>query len=360
MKIIFESFMQAGTVSLLVLIAACQTTGSYDMEGTSNETMVCDPSGNLSGSQENDTQELSITQSGSDPKPNITERRTPEKYLGVWMPAVMDNEDEYSLKRREDLVSIGANTVSFGIMVPYDKSGKIFKQYMDLECLKETVSYYKEAGLAVAISLEPILARSNSEPKPLQSSTRKTFLAEIEPIVREVASLAEDMGVEVFAPMNEQDYKLGVERGSSWGQEILPTIREVFSGKVMWKGSLFEHVMEGRNLKIDFSGYDIVGFSSFPFSGINKYSSEVRAFTKNIRAWAKEDGIEELWIAEFGTYEMVPIRPEQETDALKIVFKEGKAEGYFVFDPPRGFGTPILRSKLEKVVREEYSNLGSK
>ena len=110
----------------------------------------------------------------------------------------------------------------------------------------------------------------------------------------------------------------------------------------------------GRNPNIDFTGYDIVGISSFPFSGIHRYPAEVQSFSKNIRAWAEQDGVEELWVAEFGSYEPVPITAKEEPDAIRIVFEEAKAEGFFVFDPPRGFGTPILGSNLEKVVQEEF------
>ena len=124
---------------------------------------------------------------------------------------------------------------------------------------------------------------------------------------------------------------------------------------MLWKGSLFEHVGESTP-DIDFSGYDIVGFSSFPFTGIDRYPQAVRNYEETIGQWAQEDGVTRLWAAEFGTYEPVPISPSDEDEAVSIVFGETNIEGYFVFDPPRGFGTAIKGSDLYNVVQEGFES----
>ena len=223
--------------------------------------------------------------------------------------------------------------------------------------MKETILSYKEEGLAVAIALEPIAVESRGEPGPIPEKLKDTFLEDLNEFLPNILEILEETKVEIFSPMNEQDYKLGIDTASEWGQSVLPIIKETFSGKILWKGSLFEHVSRNRNIEIDFSGYDIVGFSAFPFSGINRYPSEINDFIETISEWANEDGVNQIFISEFGSYEPVPISPNDEPRAIEIVFEESdsRVDGFFVFDPPRGFGTAIKGSILEDVVKEEFS-----
>ena len=197
---------------------------------------------------------------------------------------------------------------------------------------------------------------AQGEPGPVPTNKVDNFLISYSKTVIDIAKIAEEMQVEIFSPMNEQDYKIGISKASDFGQEILPQIQAVFTGELLWKGSLFEHVGESTP-NIDFSGYDIVGFSSFPFTGINRYPSAVQDYVQTIGAWASKDGISRLWAAEFGTYEPVPISKRDEPDAIRIVFEEANVEGYFVFDPPQGFGTAIKGSELYDVVFDGFSNL---
>ena len=176
-------------------------------------------------------------------------------------------------------------------------------------------------------------------------------------VIIELAKIAEEENAEVFSPMNEPDYKLGTEMSSSWGQQILPEIKKVFKGKVLWKGALSDKLTDQKN--IDFKGYDIIGFTIFPFGDFDNYDQEVLDVINKIGIWAKEDVIKEIWISEFGNYKYTGIPKEKEPRSLEIVFEEGKGKvnGFFVFDPPKGFGTQIKGSYLETVIKEQFEKL---
>ena len=291
------------------------------------------------------------------------EEKIPRKnlsvYLGLWMPAP-DAPSMQSMEKREDLVNIGSNAVAFGIGIKYEKDGSVLPQNADYvkEKTRELIRYYKEAGLAVIFSPEPVPSDIFGEPGPVPSEVMENFLSDYSDLIVELAEIAEEENVEIFSPMNELDYKLGVETSSTWGQDILPKIRRAFKGKVLWKGSLSEFFQGQKS--IDFSGYDIVGFTIFPHGGINNYKEAVASSIEVLNKWAKEDGVPEVFVSEFGTYKPVQIAKEDEPKSIQHVFDAAKGKhvtGFFIFDPPSGFGTPIKGSKLEQTTREEFAKI---
>lgn len=88
----------------------------------------------------------------------------------------------------------------------------------------------------------------------------------------EHAKLAERYGVEFFAPLAEPELIFGPSASATWGQEILPKIKEVYHGEVIWRGSLSQpHMIEQflhENYPTNFSGYDYIGTSITPRAGI--------------------------------------------------------------------------------------------
>ncbi len=279
-------------------------------------------------------------------------------YLGVWMPA-LQGEGEQSLEEKEDLIALGANTVAFGVVIPYFPDGSLEQERVreSKDDARMLMRYYKEAGLAIVFSPEPIPANLEGEPTPVPATIRETLLKNYEEVILDLAKIAEEENVEVFSPMNEPDWKLGLERASSWGQEILPEVGKVFTGKVMWKGLTSD---DSENIKkVDFLGYDIIGFTSFPWGGIANYKTNLQSFLTALQAKAAEDGVKELFVAEFGTYDPVGLPKRDEPKSIQYVFEEGKGklQGFLVFDPPRGIGTPVKGSELENVVKEEFEKV---
>jgi hypothetical protein len=299
---------------------------------------------------------LSLTATFSQAKAGSFSRKEPKVYLGVWLPA-LSHPGMHSLEDREDLKGIGANTAAFAVQIPYFKNGQLHQQSIESAVSKarSLIRYYKEAGLAVFFSPDPVLARYYGEPEPIPEKSREVFLKNYEAVIMELARIAEEEQVEIFSPMNEPDYKLGIERSSSWGQEILPKIKKVFSGKVLWNGSLARAFEYGQ--RIDFSGYDIVGFTVFPWRGLSGYEQQIDFYLRKMKQQAKEDGVGKVFISEFGVYFQAQVTNEPE--ALEAVFKqgEGRVDGFFVLDPPRGFGTSLKGSNLEPVIKKWFNKL---
>jgi hypothetical protein len=181
------------------------------------------------------------------------------------------------------------------------------------------------------LSLVPVPINLRGEPGPIPENIKEEVLKNYEDVVVEFARLAEEENVEIFCPMDEPDYKLGAARGSSWGQEILPKIRAEFSGKVLWKGSLSRAFQ--NNQRINFSGYDIAGFTVFPWAGLQRYSQSVEFYINKLNQWAKEDNVPQTFVAEFGNYAVTAISKEEEPQAIRTVFEqgEGKVDGFITY-----------------------------
>lgn len=267
----------------------------------------------------------------------------------------------HSTADRESFAALGANTVALGREVSYLENGKFDERRLKYskEKARELIRYYKEADLAVIISLVPVPLTLRGEPGPIPEGIKEEVLKNYEAVVVDLARIAEEENVEIFCLMDEPDYKLGAARGSAWGQEILPKIRSVYSGKVLWKGSLSRPFR--NNERIDFSGYDIVGLTVFPWAGLERYPEDVEFYINTLNQWAGEDGVKERIVAEFGNYVVTRITKEEEPEAIRIVFEQGqgKVNGFILLDPPKGYGTPIKGSALENVVKTWFERLGA-
>ena len=152
----------------------------------------------------------------------------------------------------------------------------------------------------------------------------------------ESAKLAEKYGVEFFAPLNEPENIFGEDTGR-WAQDILPRIKEVYYGEVIWKG--------GDLRDIDLSGYDYLGFRIHPREGrtLGEYSQYVDSqLDKALAFCAGIDSCKGIMVTEFGTRERVPgIHGGNDVAGHEIVLEKGKdkAVGFFYFDEiPGVFG----------------------
>jgi len=171
------------------------------------------------------------------------------------------------------------------------------------------------------------------------------------------ARIAEKYGVELFSPLNEPEVKLGAEASFKWGQEILPKIKEVYHGKVVWKGDIMRNVLEAmeQGAKTNFTGYDYLGTSMTPYVELRKYAEEVERVLEGTAALAKRDGVPEIMITEFGTWYVKDVKtPEDHALAHEIVLGKGrdKVKGYFVLDDGR-----LKGSLTEEVIQKWYTTI---
>ena len=342
--------------------------------------------------------------------------------LGILFPVPTSGMMMQSMGSPTDLKNIGANSMSFLIDVPYYSSGELHDDCVEWlkDRTRSTIKKYKQAGFTVVVVPTPTkvnpldysggmynkpdimqappgfppggppegfpggppggmpdiaremmcaLITAGGEPGPISGSVDKV-LDSYEPVVIELAKIAEEEGADVFAPMKETEFIIGsTTKASKWSQDILPKIKEVYSGKIVWRGD-FHDAYKSSSKQVDFSGYDIIGFTTLSGDPGPSNSNLKNVITGNIDAltkWAEEDGVEEVWITEFGISTSSSQSEEEKAEAHQIMFEaaDGKLDGYLIDDTPYAGpgkqvgwpGTPLKGSTMEPVVEEWFKKM---
>ena len=329
----------------------------------------------------------------------------------------------HSMADPNDVKDIGANSISFLITIPYHPSGELHDDCVDWtkDKARSTIKKYKQAGFTVvavpgAVQVNPLdysggmynrpdvmqappggipggpaegfpgglpggmpdiaremtcsLLTAGGEPGSIPSSIVNEVLENYEAVVIDLAKIAEEEGADVFAPMAEPDLKMGsATKASKWSQDMLPKIKEVYSGKLLWRGD-FHNAYGSSNKQVDFTGFDIIGFTTLPGDSDTSNSNIKNVIAGNIDAltkWAEEDGVKEVWISEFGISVDSPQSEADKAKAYQIMFEaaDGKLDGYLLTDIPYAgpnkqvgwAGTPLKGSTMEPVVKEWFKKM---
>jgi len=327
----------------------------------------------------------------------------------------------HSMAAPSDLKNISADSISFLITIPYHSSGDLHDDCVDWakDKARSTIKKYKQAGFTVvvvpgAVQVNPLdysggmynrpdvmqappggipggppegfpgvlpggmpdiaremtcsLLTAGGEPGSIPSSIMNNVLENYESVVIDLAKIAEEEGADVFAPMAEPDLKMGsATKASKWSQDMLPKIKEVYSGKLLWRGD-FHNAYESSSKQVDFTGFDIIGFTTLPggpdAANIpNVIAGNIDALTK----WAEEDGVKEVWISEFGISVDSPQSEADKAKSYQEMFESsaGKLDGYLLTDIPYAGpgkqvgwpGTPLKGSTMEPVVEEWFKKM---
>ncbi len=186
------------------------------------------------------------------------------------------------------------------------------------------------------------------------------------------AEVAEKYNVELFSPLIEPELQLGVtgpELVYEWAQDILPKVKEVYHGDVVWRG-VFSHWLrfwlppKGRwaepELVADLTGYDYIGTSIFPGMELEEYPGHVDRLLDLTTRFA-EKYAKGAMVTEFGLFPSGPgggpAQPHIKTSediarVHEITFERAKDRvvGFFVED------TALVQydASAEEVVREWY------
>ncbi len=140
---------------------------------------------------------------------------------GIWEPWPPIELAQDMERVKEDNI----NLVSFGPLVIYP-AVQFFYEPLMFNLMKQA----KKNGLAVHIAPQAFgpggAEPGNVDEKDIEKYTEKVI---------GWAKISEKYGVEYFSPMTEADYVLGPDRAVEWHKEVLPEIREVYSGKVIAK-----------------------------------------------------------------------------------------------------------------------------
>ena len=342
--------------------------------------------------------------------------------LGILFPVPTSGMMMQSMGNPTDLKNIGANSMSFLIDVPYYSSGELHDDCVEWlkDQTRSTIKKYKQAGFTVVVVPTPTkvnpldysggmynkpdimqappgfppggppegfpggppggmpdiaremmcaLITAGGEPGPISGSVDKV-LDNYELVVIELAKIAEEEGADIFAPMKETDFIIGsTTKASKWSQDILPKIKEVYSGKIVWRGD-FHDAYKSSSKQVDFTGFDIIGFTTLSGDSGTSNSNLKNIITGNIDAlteWAEKDGVKEVWITEFSISTKSSQSEEEKAKAHQIMFEaaEGKLDGYLINDTPYAGpgkqvgwpGTPLKGSTMEPVVEEWFKKM---
>ncbi len=251
--------------------------------------------------------------SGSPPETEV------QVYKGAWIPHVLPSHFA-------EMKEMGMNTV--------------FLQSSSGEPV--VVQTAHRNGLKVALTLAII----EFNPPQAADLDLETFNSDIV----KLAKFAEKYGVEFFAPANEPEKIFG-EDTERWAQEILPRIKEVYRGDVIWKGADISGV--------DLTGYDYIGFRIPLAYGMtpNEYSRYVDEQLDAALGFCEEiDTCKGIMVTEFGTREGVPGMHSEDdpAGAHEIVLERGKdkAVGFFYFDE-----VPGVFGEWEKEISKWYKEI---
>jgi len=274
------------------------------------------------------------------------EEKTEEEiyiYKGIWMPTLLLQDPNYLASNIEKLKDLGINTIFIAAFSPFaepefEKIKEVFSPEF-LEKLKEVIPIEKELiidniqtahrnGLKVALTVGDPPVPENVDLEALNSR------------IIEVAKLAEEYDVELFAPLNEPE-KIFSENIGEWRQEILHKVKEVYHGEVTSNGAMPGFPDKESISKTpeqppgDFAGYDYIGFGSMLMSEqtLEEYSERVEGALDYTLAKAERDGCKGVIITEFGVLMGGPWNEEEIARAYEIVLEKGKDKivGFFAF-----------------------------
>lgn len=151
----------------------------------------------------------------------VTDRNYVTYMKGVWdpLPIFLNPAAEIQQMKSDNI-----NTISIGPQIAWPWPLSYFDELMTLSIIKEA----KRQGMAV------ILSPHAFGPGPANpDAVSQAVLDDYANKVLYWASLAEEFGVEYFCPINEADVVMHRDKAIEWHNDILPQIREVFTGQVL-------------------------------------------------------------------------------------------------------------------------------
>ena len=303
-------------------------------------------------------------------------------YKGTWTPTLLMKNSYKLASEMQKLKGIGVNTVFFQGsppqvehclegLPPDSELVKIMKDIIPIhnELLISNIQIAHKNGLKVALTMAKCMPKSKEISIEAWNSK-----------VVEYAKLAEEHEVEFFAPMNEPEVLFGPSASADWGQDILPKIKEVYHGKIIWKGGAAGDIQpeHGQLNRTNFSGYDYLGFTI----GVGSATPSLEIFSQSVDheldtmlGLAERDNCEGVMITEF--YGRLPARwegrawsEEKEARAHEIMLEKGskrdKVVGFFALDflglsflgeEIPGMPLPEKALKTEEVIRRWFREI---
>ncbi len=218
------------------------------------------------------------------PSPPTTPSSTAEPKIpirGVFANASRFGEEEYV----NEIKDIGANWVEIvlwvlvtenGELIPYDES--IYEPPFSMEEIRSRAPTIEEVmatrikqahdlGFNVFLcTYHERLGAHHEYGQGLRIDV-ENFLEQAEEIAIRWAEIAENNGVEMYAPRKELQKFIGQKKALEWDDEILPALRGAYNGNLV-RGALVDfakwdplarQVWQGEELPSSFAGWDYLG-----------------------------------------------------------------------------------------------------
>ncbi len=172
------------------------------------------------------------------------------KYKGIWLPFL--REIRIAIGDIDNLKSDGVNTVAIGIKLCWDGN---FYVCEDENEIKNSINEFHKNGLKTFLILNP----AHPDFTRFAESNEDLSLEQLTPLVLKWAAISETYDVEMFSFSNEP--QLLVQGGpisvSKWAQELLPRLRKIYKGKLVFR---IHEEPEGVGI-YNVTGYDYIAFS---------------------------------------------------------------------------------------------------
>lgn len=291
------------------------------------------------------------------PEKEKTEEETEEEvyiYKGIWLPGLSYRthfSENWLASNIEKMKDLGMNTVYLAAMF-IQEDGNPLAGINTSQIVKD-IQVAHDNGMKIMLN-------THFHPKP---KLEEKDLEKLDSLIVEVARIAQEYDVGLFAPLSEPETILLVD-SRKWGQEILPKVKQVYHGEVFWDGAFGppdKPVTEEYFRQIaeqppgDFVGYDYIGFPIYFISAkeslepeeqvrfaeqltLESYSEYVDRLIKYMLAFAERDSCKGVIIKEFGVADRFYMKgseladrlvegtltEEKYTRAHEIVFEKGK------------------------------------
>jgi hypothetical protein len=186
------------------------------------------------------------------------------KYRGFgWYGYLADDEiNEQSLEKIKEL---GGNSVNINVYYEYSLENESFILLSNLTKIKEKIELAHKNRLKVFLSPFANIVESHYTAAQIQKPEK--FLEGAKKIAVELSKFAQKNNVEIYGVWNELGLAIlkvpnSVNITSEWLQDIRKEVRKYYKGVLITK----EGVQLGLYESYNFSGYDCIGLTFYPFT----------------------------------------------------------------------------------------------
>ncbi|HEC66467.1 MAG TPA: hypothetical protein ENI23_14365 [bacterium] len=153
-----------------------------------------------------------------------------DKIKGYWSSMGV-NLALTDLNDAKEMTDIGINTITFSPALTHTEEGKVSESLGTEAQVKKTINKAHKASIRVMLETTPM----NAGAVPPAVTNVKLFQDEMTRVALKYAAIAEEYNVAFFAPIVEPGHHMSIPEADEWLQELLPKLREVYSGPIMWK-----------------------------------------------------------------------------------------------------------------------------